>query len=116
MVKNLPATQETQLQSLGEEDPLEEEMAPHSSYLAWRMPWTEEPGGLQSVGLQRAGRHWVTGVNTIKVYVSVLLSQVVPTSSSPTASSSLFLCVCVSLPTLQVGLSVHLSRFHIYMH
>ena len=51
MVKNLPAMQETQVQSLGREDPLEEEMATHSSILAWRIPWTEEPGGLQSIGI-----------------------------------------------------------------
>ena len=50
VVKNLPAMQETQVQSLGREDPLEEEMATHSSILAWRIPWTEEPGGLQSTG------------------------------------------------------------------
>ena len=50
MVKNLPATQETQVQSLGQEDPLEKEMATHSSILAWRIPWTEEPGRLQSIG------------------------------------------------------------------
>ena len=55
MVKNLPAMQEICVQSLGQEDPLEEEMATHSSILAWRMPWTEEPGRLQSIGLQRAG-------------------------------------------------------------
>ena len=55
MVKNLPALQETQVQSLGQEDPLEEEMATHSSILAWRIPWTEEPGGLQSMGSQRVG-------------------------------------------------------------
>ena len=52
-VKNLPAMQETQVQSLGWEDPLEKEMATHSSILAWKIPWTEEPGGLQSMGLQR---------------------------------------------------------------
>ena len=52
MVKNLPAMQETQVQSLGGEDPLEKEMATHSNILAWRFPWTEEPGGLQSMGLQ----------------------------------------------------------------
>ena len=46
MVENLPAIQETQVQSLGWEDPLEEEMATHSSYLAWEIPWTEEPGEL----------------------------------------------------------------------
>ena len=57
MVKNLPTMQETQVQSLGWEDPLEEGVATHSSVLAWRIPWTEEPGGLQSVELQRAGHH-----------------------------------------------------------
>ena len=55
-VKNPPAMQETEVQSLGWEDPLEEGMAAHSSILAWRIPWTEEPGGLQSVGSQRV-RH-----------------------------------------------------------
>ena len=46
---------ETQIRSLGQEDPLEKEMATHSSILAWRIPWREEPGGLQSIGLQRVG-------------------------------------------------------------
>ena len=55
MVENLPAMQETQVQSLGWENPLEEGMATHSSILAWRIPWTEEPGRLESIGLQRAG-------------------------------------------------------------
>ena len=53
MVKTLPVMQKTQVRSLGQEDPLEKEMATHSSILAWRIPWTEEPGGLQSVELQR---------------------------------------------------------------
>ena len=53
MVKNLPAVQETQVQSLGGEDPLEKEMATHSSILAWEIPWIEEPGGLQFMGLQK---------------------------------------------------------------
>ena len=53
MVKNLPAMQETGAQSLGWEDPLENEMETHSSILAWRIPWTEEPGGLQTTELQR---------------------------------------------------------------
>ena len=52
-VKNLPSMQETQVQSLGWEDPLEEEMATHPSILAWEIPWTEEPGGLQSMGSQK---------------------------------------------------------------
>ena len=58
-VKNPPTmreTQETRIPSLGQEDPLEEEMATHSSILAWEIPWTEEPGGLQSTGSQRV-RH-----------------------------------------------------------
>ena len=54
-LKRLPAMQETWVQSLGREDPLEKEMATHSSILAWRMPRTEEPGGLQSTGSQRVG-------------------------------------------------------------
>ena len=54
MVKGLPAVQETQVQSLGREDPLEKEMATHCSILAWEIPWTEEPGGyIQSMGLQK---------------------------------------------------------------
>ena len=55
MVKNLPAMQETQVRSLGREDPLENRMATHSSVLAWKIPWTEEPGRLQSMGSQRVG-------------------------------------------------------------
>ena len=54
MVKNLPVVQETQVRSLGGEDPLEKEMAPHSSILAWRMPWTQEPGKLQSIGVAKS--------------------------------------------------------------
>ena len=57
MVKCLPAMRETQVQSLGQEDPLEKEMAAHSSTLAWKIPWMEEPGRLQSMGSQRAGRN-----------------------------------------------------------
>ena len=52
--------QEMQVRSLGREDPLEKETATHSSILAWRIPWTEEPGGLQSMGSQRARHDWVT--------------------------------------------------------
>ena len=51
-VKNLPAMQETRVRSLGQRDPLEEEMTTHSSILAWEIPWTKEPGRLQSIGLQ----------------------------------------------------------------
>ena len=58
-VKNLPAMQETWVRSLAQEDPLGKGMATHSSILAWRIPWTEEPGGLQSMVSQRVGRNWV---------------------------------------------------------
>ena len=53
MVKNLPAMQETQVPSLGQKDPLEKEMATHSNILAWKIPWTEEPGGLQFTGVSK---------------------------------------------------------------
>ena len=56
-LKRLPGMQETRVQSLGQEDPLKKEMATHSSILAWRIPWTEEPGELQSFGSQRAGHN-----------------------------------------------------------
>ena len=59
-VKNLPAVQEIRIPSLGREDPLEKEMATHSSILAWKIPWTEEPGGLWSMGLQRVGHAGAT--------------------------------------------------------
>ena len=62
-LKCLPSMQETWVQSLGQEDPLEKEMATHSRILAWRIPWTEEPGGLQSIGLQRVGYKWATSLS-----------------------------------------------------
>ena len=60
MIKRLSTIWETWVRSLGQEDPLEKEMAIHSSILAWRIPWTEEPGGLQSLGLQRVGHNLET--------------------------------------------------------
>ena len=62
MVKNSPAMEETWVQFLGQEDPLEEGMATHSSILAWRIPWTEETGALQAMGLQRVGHDWVANI------------------------------------------------------
>ena len=64
MVKNLPAMQATQVQSLSREDPLEKGMTTDSSMLAWRIPWTEETGGLQSMGLQRVGHNRATNTHT----------------------------------------------------
>ena len=66
MVKNLSAMQETRAVSLGWDDPLEKWMANQSSILAWRIPWTEEPGGLQSMGTQAVGHDWVTNIELIK--------------------------------------------------
>ena len=65
MVKNLPAKQETSVWSLDQEDPLEKGIATHSSILAWRIPWTEESGGLQSMGLQRVRHDWATNTDKI---------------------------------------------------
>ena len=62
-VKRLPAVRETRVRSLGREDPLEKEMATHSSILAWRIPWMEEPGRLQSTGSQRIGHDWATSLS-----------------------------------------------------
>ena len=68
MVKHLPAMQETQVQFLGWEDLLEKEMATHSSTLAWRIPWTEKPGRLQSMGSQRVGHDFTfTFMKTYKI-------------------------------------------------
>ena len=72
-VKHLPTMQETQVRSLGREDLLEKEMATHSSTLAWKIPWMEDPVGLQSMGLQRVGHEWVT---------SLLLQRIFPTQGS----------------------------------
>ena len=67
MVKKLPAMQETRVRSLDQEDPLEKEMATHSSTLAWETLWTEEPGGLQSIRLQRLGHDWSTNTTLFQL-------------------------------------------------
>ena len=74
MVKNLPAMQETWVRSLGWEDSLEKRMATHSSILAWRIPRTEEPGGLQSMGSQTVGHSWATNMY-VYAYLSIYLHQ-----------------------------------------
>ena len=70
VVKNMPAKQETQVLSLGQKYPLEKEMETHSNILAWEIPWTEEPGGLQSTGSQRVGH------DLVKQHQHVLTSRV----------------------------------------
>ena len=69
--------QETWVGSLGQEDPLEEGMATHSSTLVWRIPWTEEPGGLQSVGSQRVGHDLATEHNICRIFLQVYYKTVV---------------------------------------
>ena len=74
MVKSLPAMWETRVGSLSQEDPLEKEMATHSSILVWKIPWVEEPGGLQSMGLQRVGHSWATSPHTSPTTSSLVLT------------------------------------------
>ena len=62
MIKNAPTVQETWARSLDQEDPLEKGRAPHSTILTGRLPWTEEPGGLQSMGLQRVRHNWTANI------------------------------------------------------
>ena len=75
MVKNLSAMQETWVWSLGWEDPLEKEMATHSSIFAWRLPRTEEPGRPQSMGSQRVRHNWATNTTTTKEQIDNIISE-----------------------------------------
>ena len=74
-VKNPPARQETWVGSLGWEDHLDEGMTTHSNILAWRIPWTEEPGGPQAMGSQRVGHDWATKQNSITCNGASLVAQ-----------------------------------------
>ena len=71
-VNHLPTMQENRVQSLRQDDPLEKGMAPHSRFLTGESPWTEEPGGLQSTGLQRVGHGWVTNTFTLLLKLHLL--------------------------------------------
>ena len=83
MVKRLPAVQETRVWSLGWEDPMEKEMATYCITLAWKIPWMEEPGRLQSMGLQRVGHDWATSLTqnnyngNIKYYWSQIITNLI---------------------------------------
>ena len=75
-LKRLPAMRETWVRSLGQEDPLEKEMETRSSILAWKIPWTEEPGGLESMGSQRVGHN---GATSVCVYIcNISISHFIP--------------------------------------
>ena len=91
-LKCLPGMQETWVWSLGWEDPLEKEMATHSSALAWRIPWREEPGRLQSMGLQRVGHDWVTLLYLLPFYIWIVIAE-----SSTSLSTKIFLPECCSV-------------------
>ena len=85
MVKRLPAMRETRVRFLGREDPLEKEMAIHSSTLAWKIPWTEEPDRLQSMGLQRVRHDWATSLHLyvyFKLSVEEYLMEIYHVSNS----------------------------------
>ena len=107
MVKNLPAMQGTCVQFLGWEDPLVEGVANHSSIFAWGIPWTQEPGGLQSMGLQRGRHNWAT--NTDKVIWYVCVGCVLCLQTGPFAlpvcvlGVLLWRCVCVCVWCLYTG-------------
>ena len=75
LAKNLPVMQETQVQSLGQQDPLEKEMANYCSILVWWIPWTEETGRLQSMGLQRVGHDWAANIFTFIIQYQPLCYQ-----------------------------------------
>ena len=120
MVKNLPAVQETWVRSLDQEDPLEKEMAPHSSILAWSIPWTEEPGRLQSTGSQRVGHDWVTSLTHFTYTMAQYQHQEIDGQSIELAQISLVIyeltcvcCVCVCLCTLQF---YHIVVLYNYYH
>ena len=118
MVKRLPAMWETQVQSLSWEDPLEKEMATHSSILAWKIPWTEEPGRPQSMGWQRVRHDWATSLSlkmfkratTIKCYFLLILYlkdnlaknglHFFPPSEPKVHGSIVFVMLCVPLVLL----------------
>ena len=89
MIKNLLAVQETCIWSLGGEDPLEKRMAAHSNNPAWKIPWTDDPGGLQSMGLQRVGHDWATNTFTwIPAYRTVWTIWLIPRLSLLTYNQS----------------------------
>ena len=120
LVKNLPAMQETQVWFLGQEDPLEKEMAIHSSILAWKIPWTEESGGLQFLGLQRVRHNWATNTRLDSVQFSSVQSlscvQLFATPWTPACQASLSITNSWSLPKLMPIESVMLFNHLILCH
>ena len=109
MVKHLPMMRETRLRSLGREDPLEKEMATHSSTLAWKILWIEEPGGLQTLGLQRVGHNWASLLHwptTIDSHYILLRWEIPAQFSSVQSLSRVQLFVTLRTAARQASLSI----------
>ena len=103
MVKHLSTMQKTQVRALGWEDPLEKEMAIHSSTIAWKIPWTEEPGRLQSMGSQRVGHDWATSLSFYR-----LLEDIEYNSLCYIASPCYFSILCI---VVVIQLTSHVQLF-----
>ena len=124
-VKHLPAMQETWVWSLGQEDPLEKEMATHTSTLAWKIPWTEKPGRLQSMGLQRVGHDWlysdihVTETWSIKISKEQFAANIDSFKKKEVKTSSIICKISTrfffSQILLQMSNSVYVG-IYIYVH
>ena len=122
-LKYLPAMRETWVRSLYQEDPLEKEMATHSSILAWSIPWTEEPGRLQFTGSQRVGHGWATSLTHFEYTMAQYQYQEIDGKSIELAQISLVIyeltcvccvaCVCVCVCTLQF---YHIVVLYNYYH
>ena len=116
MVKHLSTMQETRVRSLGWEDPLEKEMASHYRTIAWKIPWTEEPGRLQSTGSQRVGHDWATSLSAIRVVSSAylrllvfLLAILIPACASSSAT------FCMMCSTYKLNSFLILKTFNFYI-
>ena len=106
-LKRLPAMQETWVLSLGREDPLEKAMAPHSSILARKIPWTEEPGRLQSMGSQRVGQDWTTSLSLSRYVVTYQAhygSLILPNLLDKLLGCYLTYCLVQPVSQIQVGI------------
>ena len=107
--KRLPICimQETRVRSLGQEDPLEKEMAPHSSTLAWKIPRMEEPGRLQSMGSQRVGHNWATSLTHIYIHIYIFFP---PLRHASSGTQYTLLCLCfldLALYFGELSISIH---------
>ena len=117
MVNHLPTMQETWLRSLGREDPLEKEMATHPSFHAWEIPWTNEPGGLQSMGLKRVGHDWATSFHLPSLNIWQLISAVVYFKLKTLKfNSTVKLNVIAPSPPHFILLMSHFTSFYLVYH